>query len=65
MTLVASVLVGKMKSKLSAKGFVLDNEHSKQTEFLEAIAEAVVEEIQANAKVVDPGGQSPGLWSIT
>jgi hypothetical protein len=60
----ASALKGLMISKLQAAGFDTENEHSKTPEFCEAIAAAVIEHIQANAKAVVASGSSAGQHPI-
>lgn len=50
--------------RLEAKGFKVDGEFSRQREFIEAIAEGLIEEIQTKAKVIVSGGSSKGEYSI-
>ena len=64
MPMIESAVIANAKNKLKAKGFVLDNEHSKQAEFIEAIVEAVIEEIRTNASTVVLSGSSSGLHKI-
>lgn len=64
MPLSTSSVTAAAMSKLAAKGFVTDNDHSKQNVMVEAIIEAVIEAIQTQAQVDDKGGTSPGLWQI-
>lgn len=53
-----------MISKLQAAGFDTENSHSKTDEFCAAIAAAVVEHIQGNAKAVVASGSSAGQHPI-
>ncbi len=64
MALNQSAIVISAMSKLQSKGFVIDNEHSKQRPMVEAIVEAIVEGIKSDAKAIDSGGTAPGEWSI-
>lgn len=64
MALNTSSIVSAAKSKLKAKGFVLDNEFSKQSEMIEAIVEAVVEGITSSAQVQVTGGSSSGTYQV-
>lgn len=45
-----------IQNKLQAAGFAVGNNHSQLTNLADAIAEAVVEHIQANAVVTTPQG---------
>lgn len=57
-----------IKSALKAKGYEIVEPKSDlkmfSSEIIEAIAEGVVKEIQANAKAEVSGGSSAGSWSI-
>lgn len=57
-----------IKSALKAKGYEIVEPKSDlkmfSSEIIEAIAEGVVKEIQANAKANVSGGSSAGMWSI-
>ena len=64
MAMSSSALEGLIVSKLKEAGFNVDGEHSKNTVMAKAVAEAVVEHIQANAKAVVIGGSSAGSHSI-
>lgn len=64
MAMNAAALKGLMISKLQAAGFDTGNNHSKTAEFCEAIAAAVVEHVQANAKAVVASGSSAGQHPI-
>lgn len=64
MALSESSLTSKICANLTANGFVIDNEHSRQREFVAAIAKAVVDEIQANAQVPVSGGSSAGTYKV-
>ena len=56
--------VSSAMSKLEEKGFVINNEHSMQRPMVEAIVEAIIEDITGNAKAIDPGGTGSGQWEI-
>ncbi len=64
MAMNAQSLKGLMISKLQAAGFDTENSHSKTDEFCAAIAAAVVEHIQGNAKAVVASGSSAGQHPI-
>ena len=68
MALDTQSLVSKIEANLQAKGYqkVEDSGNYKQysTPFIEAIAAAVVAEIQQNAQVLDNGAECGGVWSI-
>lgn len=57
-----------IKSALKAKGYEIVEPKSNlkmfSSEIIEAIAEGVVKEIQANAKAEVSSGSSAGSWSI-
>ena len=64
MAMNASSLQGLIISKLEAAGFNTTNEHAKIADLCTAVAEAVVEHIQANAKANITTGSSAGKHSI-
>ncbi|MBF9002087.1 hypothetical protein [Vibrio nitrifigilis] len=64
MALSKSSLKSKIVSELNAQGFVTEGEHAMAQKMAEAIANAVVDEIQANAKATVQSGSSAGTWSI-
>ncbi|MCG6389678.1 hypothetical protein K6U51_06010 [Vibrio fluvialis] len=64
MALSKSSLKDRIISELQSQGFVTEGEHAMVQKMAEAIANAVVDEIQANAKANVTGGSSLGKWSI-
>ncbi|EKO3371275.1 hypothetical protein RDG65_001286 [Vibrio fluvialis] len=64
MALSKSSLKAKLISELQAQGFVTEGEHAMAGKMAEAIANAVVDEIQANAKANVTSGSSAGNWPI-
>ncbi|WP_289181805.1 hypothetical protein [Helicobacter japonicus] len=68
MALSTQSLLSKIEANLQAKGYekVEDRGGYKQysTPFIEAIAAAVVAEIQQNAQVLDEGAECSGIWSV-
>ena len=64
MALSQSSLKTKIVSELNAQGFVTEGEHAMAQKMAEAIANAVVDEIQANAKATVQSGSSAGVWPI-
>ncbi|MBY7898708.1 hypothetical protein KW478_19630 [Vibrio fluvialis] len=65
MALSKSSLKDRIISELQSQGFVTEGEHAMVQKMAEAIANAVVDEIQANAKANVTSGSSAGSWSIT
>lgn len=65
MALSKSSLKAKIVSEFVALGATAEGEHSWVNKFSEAIANAVVDEIQANAKAAVAGGSSAGEHPIT
>lgn len=65
MALNQASIVSAAMGKLQAKGFVTDNEHSKQAPMVEAIVEAVIEAIKSDAQVVVAGGSSAGTYKVS
>ncbi|WPC76576.1 hypothetical protein [Vibrio porteresiae] len=64
MALSQSSLKSKIVSELNAQGFVTEGDHAMAQKMAEAIANAVVDEIQANAKATVQSGSSAGVWPI-
>ncbi len=64
MALDVQALVDNACTRLEGKGFKVDGEFSRQREFIEAVAEAFVEEIQTKAKVIIDAGSSAGEYDI-
>lgn len=64
MALSKSSLKSKIVSELNAQGFVTEGEYAMAQKMAEAIANAVVDEIQANAIATVQSGSSAGTWSI-
>lgn len=64
MALSKSQLKQRIVSELESRGFVTDGEFAMAGLMAEAIANAVVDEIEANAKAVVGSGSSAGQWPI-
>lgn len=64
MALNSSALKGLIVSKLNAAGITTSGEHAKAQLMAEAIAEAVVEHVTANAQVIVAGGSSAGTYKV-
>lgn len=64
MALSKSQLKQRIISELESRGFVTDGEFAMAALMAEAIANAVVDEIQANAKALVSSGSSSGDWPI-
>ncbi|QUM85307.1 hypothetical protein [Moritella sp. 28] len=64
MALSKRSLKAKLETELKAQGFVLDGEFAMAGKFAEAIANAVVDEITANAEVGVTGGRSAGQYKV-
>ncbi|MGL6027371.1 MAG: hypothetical protein ACRC0U_09905 [Vibrio sp.] len=64
MALNSESLKARWSSKLMAKGWDLDTIHSFMDVFLECGCEAIVEEIQANARANITAGSSAGQYPI-
>jgi len=64
MALSKRSLKAKLETELKAQGFVLDGEFAMAGKFAEAIANAVVDEITANAEVGVTGGSSAGKYKV-
>lgn len=65
MALSKSSLKDRIITELQGQGFTTTGNHAKADELATAIANAVVDEIQANAKANVTGGSSAGSWSIS
>lgn len=65
MALSKSLLKQKIETELQAQGFELSGEFAMAGKFAEAIANAVVDEITANATVPITGGSSAGSYKVT
>lgn len=64
MALSKSSLKDRILSELQGQGFVTTGNHAKSDELAQAIANAVVDEITANAKAAVASGSSAGNWPI-
>lgn len=64
MALSKSSLKDKIITELEAQGFVTEGEHAMAGKMAQAIANAVVDEITANAKAAVTSGSSAGNWPI-
>lgn len=64
MALSKESLKGRIIAEFQKKGGDAGNQHSWFDEFAEAIAAAIVDEIQANAKATVSSGSSAGSWPI-
>ncbi len=64
MALDQNSLSQRITQALKASGFK-QGEHSQFTTLADAIAKAVVDEIQANAQVVVAGGSSSGSYKVS
>ena len=65
MSLSKASLKARLEEAVKAQGFVLDNPHSETSKFLDAIANAVVDEIQQNAVVKVTSGSSAGSYPVS
>lgn len=65
MALDSSKTTDKAVAKLQAAGFIVDGQFSKQREFVQAIVEAVIEDIKADAEVEVTGGSSAGTYTVS
>ncbi|TMX64550.1 hypothetical protein [Vibrio rotiferianus] len=50
--------------KLEGFGFIVDGKFSRQREFIQAIVEAVIEDVKGDAEVNVTSGSSKGKWKI-
>jgi hypothetical protein len=64
MALSKSTLKDRIVTELQAQGFVTEGEHAMALKMAQAIANAIVDEIQANAKATVQSGSSAGSWPI-
>ena len=64
MALSKSSLKSKIIAELSSQGFVTEGEHAMAQKMAEAIANAVVDEIQSNGKANITSGSSAGSWPV-
>ena len=64
MALSKSQLKGRIVSEMQAQGATASGEHSWVNRMAEAIANAVVDEVQANADVPVTGGSSAGTYKV-
>lgn len=64
MAISKASLKQKIETELKAKGFVLDGEFAMAGMMAEAIANAVVDEINQNAKVIVESGSSAGSYNV-
>ncbi|MEX0738173.1 MAG: hypothetical protein WD071_02415 [Pseudohongiella sp.] len=64
MALDKSALKGRIVSEMEAMGATSTGEHSWVERMAEALANAVVDEIQSNAQVPVTGGSSAGTYKV-
>lgn len=64
MALSKSALKGRIVSEMQAQGATATGEHSWVNRMAEAIASAVVDEIQGNAEVPVTSGSSAGKYKV-
>jgi hypothetical protein len=64
MALSKGQLKGRIITEMEAQGATSTGEYSWVNRLAEAIANAVVDEIQANAKATVSGGSSAGNWPV-
>jgi len=64
MALSKSGLKSKIEAEMVKGGIVIAGEHAQASVLAQAIANAVVDEITANALVVVPGGSSAGQYKV-
>lgn len=65
MALSKAQLKNRIISEMQSQGATVTGEHSWVTRMAEAIANAVVDEVQANAQVPVTGGSSAGQYKVT
>lgn len=65
MALDSSKTTDKAVAKLKAAGFIVDGQYSKQREFVQAIVEAVIEDMKADAEVTVTSGSSEGTYQVS
>lgn len=64
MALSKTSLKDRIITEMESQGFVTQGTHAKADELAKAIANAVIDEIQANAKAAVSSGSSKGNWPI-
>lgn len=64
MALSKSALKGRIISEMEAQGATQSGKHSWVSKMAEAIANAVVDEVQGNAEVPVTGGSSAGNYKV-
>lgn len=64
MALSKSALKGRIVSEMQSQGATANGEHSWLNRMAEAIANAVVDEVQSNAEVPVTGGSSAGNYKV-
>lgn len=64
MALSKSALKGRIISEMQAQGATASGEYSWVNRMAEAIANAVVDEVQGNAEVPVTGGSSSGTYKV-
>ncbi|QUM81656.1 hypothetical protein HWV01_15890 [Moritella sp. 5] len=64
MALSKSALKSKIEAEMVKGGIVISGEHAQASVLAQAIANAVVDEVTANALVVVPGGSSAGQYKV-
>ncbi|HCE2240646.1 TPA: hypothetical protein ACGUMO_002834 [Vibrio vulnificus] len=65
MALDSSKTTDNAVAKLKAAGFIVDGQFSMQREFVQAIVEAVIEDMKGDAEVTVTGGSSAGTYKIS
>lgn len=64
MSLSKSSLKQRIIAELQGQGFTTTGNHAKSDELATALANAIVDEITANAKALVSSGSSAGSWPI-
>ncbi|OBT07602.1 MULTISPECIES: hypothetical protein [Vibrio] len=64
MALSKMSLKTKIETELKAQGIVIEGKHAQASKFAIAVANAVVDEINQNAKVIVESGSSAGQYHI-
>lgn len=64
MAMTKETMAARIKTAVESAGFVLTGEHARTGEFIDALAEGVVDEIQTNAKANITSGSSTGQHPI-
>lgn len=65
MALSKAGLKSKIQQEMVKGGIVIDGEHAQASVLAEAIANAVIDEITANASVVVASGSSAGAYKVS